>query len=174
MAGHRRLYDGCGDNRVRRSAWIVKGSAMLRLMALLAGTLFGCGLTISGMANPQKVLGFLDFAAIRTGGWDPTLLLVFVGALPVMFVAYRLQAGAARPWFANAFQIPADGLVSRPLVLGSTLFGIGWGLAGLCPGPAVIALALASKPMLGAALLFFGALLAGIWVATVTRGLWER
>jgi uncharacterized protein len=141
------------------------------LAAIIAGILFGAGLTVSGMSNPKKVLDFLDIAAIARGAWDPTLLMVFVGALPVMFAAYHVQG--RQPLFAAAFSIPAAGAVDRPLVLGSALFGIGWGLVGLCPGPAVIAPALASRGVLGPTVLFFGALLLGVWLAVVTRSLWR-
>jgi uncharacterized protein len=140
---------------------------MLFFATLISGILFGAGLAVSGMGNPQKVLNFLDIAAIRSGDWDPTLLCVFAGALPVMFVAYRLQG--AKPGLTDAFTMPADGVIDRPLVIGSTLFGVGWGLIGLCPGPAVIALALASKAHMPMALTFFGSLLAGVWLANVVR-----
>ncbi len=140
---------------------------MMSLAALVSGILFGAGLVVSGMGNPQKVLNFLDVAAIRTGGWDPTLLCVFAGALPVMFAAYRLQS--VKPWVADTFVLPANGVIDRPLVVGSTMFGIGWGLIGLCPGPAVIALVLASKTHLPMALTFFGSMLAGVWVSNVVR-----
>jgi uncharacterized protein len=133
------------------------------IAALLAGLLFGAGLTVSGMSNPQKVLNFLDVAAMRSGGWDPTLLCVFAGALPVMFLAYRLRG--TTPWFGGAFEIPADGWIDRPLMIGSALFGIGWGLVGLCPGPAVVAIALADRQIMPSVLVFFSSLLAGVWLA---------
>lgn len=141
------------------------------IAAIIAGLLFGAGLTIAGMSNPQKVLDFLDIAAMAKGGWDPTLLMVFIGALPVMFVAYRLQG--RQPMFADAFRIPAAGAIDQPLVLGSALFGIGWGLVGLCPGPAVVAPALASRAVLGSTLVFFAAMLLGVWLAVITRSLWH-
>lgn len=140
---------------------------MNRLITLIAGILFGAGLTVSGMSNPQKVLNFLDLAAMRTGGWDPTLLAVFAGALPVMFLAYRL-AGAT-PWFADTFQIPTAAEIDPPLVVGSALFGVGWGMAGLCPGPAVVALALASRQTMPSAVVVLAAILVGVWLATVYR-----
>ncbi len=141
------------------------------IAAIIAGILFGAGLTVSGMSNPKKVLDFLDIAAIARGGWDPTLLMVFIGALPVMFIAYRLQG--RKPLFADAFSIPSAGAIDRPLVIGSALFGIGWGLVGLCPGPAVIAPMLASRAVLGPTVLFLGALLLGVWLAVITRSLWR-
>jgi uncharacterized protein len=146
---------------------------MRYLFALLAGALFGAGLIVSGMSNPRKVLDFLDLAAIPAGRWDPTLLAVFAGALPVMFVAYRLVG--AKPWAAERFDLPAaNGVIDTPLVLGSSLFGVGWGLAGLCPGPAVVALAVASSGTLPAIMTFAGALLLGVWLATLLRGFWTR
>lgn len=138
--------------------------------ALLSGILFGIGLTVAGMTNPQKILNFLDVAAIASGKWDPTLLMVFIGALPVMFVAYRLQAKASSPWHDASFWLPLRQEIDAPLVGGSALFGIGWGLVGLCPGPAIAALILVdSRPRLGAALLFAGAMLLGVWLAYATR-----
>jgi uncharacterized protein len=145
---------------------------MTYLFALLAGCLFGAGLIVSGMSNPKKVLDFLDVAAIVSGRWDPTLLAVFAGALPVMFVAYRLVG--AKPWAADRFDLPsATGAIDRPLVIGSSLFGIGWGLAGFCPGPAVVALAVASSGTLPAIMTFVGAMLLGVWLAIVLRGVWN-
>ena len=144
---------------------------MQLLISFVAGTLFGAGLTVSGMSNPKKVLDFLDIGAIASGGWDPTLMMVFVGALPIMFAAY--QAQSARPWLADTFQIPEAGAINRPLVIGSSLFGIGWGLVGLCPGPAVVAIGLASKQVIGPVMVFFSAMLLGVWLAVVTRRLWQ-
>jgi uncharacterized protein len=141
------------------------------IAAIISGILFGAGLTVSGMSNPKKVLDFLDIAAMARGAWDPTLIMVFIGALPVMFVAYRLQG--RKPLFADAFSIPAAGTIDRPLVIGSALFGIGWGLVGLCPGPAVVAPALASRAVLGATLVFFAAMLLGVWLAVITRSMWR-
>ena len=139
------------------------------LVSLIAGIVFGIGLTVAGMTNPQKVLNFLDVWAIRTGQWDPTLLAVFAGALPVMFGFYQIRKRMTSPLFAKEYGRPVADEIDRPLVLGSTLFGIGWGLAGLCPGPAVVALGLASRSALGPVLLFFGAMLCGVWLAYVTR-----
>jgi uncharacterized protein len=137
------------------------------LVALIAGILFGAGLTVAGMTNPRKILNFLDFAAVRMGNWDPTLLCVFAGALPVMFLAYRLAG--QKPWLADAFQVPADGAIDRSLFVGSVMFGIGWGLVGLCPGPAVAALALASKDVMVPTVVFLSSLMAGIWLSNVVN-----
>lgn len=122
--------------------------------ALVAGLLFGIGLLLSGMANPQKVLGFLDLF----GAWDPSLALVMAGAiavgLPVFFIAGR----RGRTLLGEQIQLPTRRDIDRPLVLGSLLFGIGWGLAGFCPGPAVVATG-AGEPK---ALVFTLAMLAGM------------
>lgn len=142
------------------------------ILTLLSGVLFGAGLVVSGMSSPRKVLDFLDIGAIRTGGWDPTLLMVFVGALPIMFLAYRVMG--AKPWAAERYDIPAAGVIDRPLVIGSSLFGIGWGLAGFCPGPAVVALAVASRGALPGVLVFVAAMLAGVWLAVMLRATWTR
>lgn len=143
---------------------------MVLLISLAAGILFGAGLTVAGMTNPQKVLNFLDVAALRTGTWDPTLLAVFAGALPVMFVFYQVRRRRSAPIFAQEYTKTASAeAIDRPLILGSTIFGIGWGLVGLCPGPAVVAIGLASRSALGPALLFFGAMMCGVWLAYVTR-----
>ena len=104
--------------------------------ALLSGTLFGLGLAVSGMVNPAKVLAFLDVA----GAWDPTLAFVMMGALAVTTPAFRYLLKRREPWFADAFALPTKTDLEPRLVLGAALFGIGWGLAGLCPGPAVTAL----------------------------------
>lgn len=141
---------------------------MQLFIALIAGTLFGAGLTIAQMVNPQKVLNFLDVWALRTGRWDPTLLFVFAGALPVMFAAYALQRRMAKPILDPSFQIPAREDIDAPLVLGSALFGIGWGLAGICPGPAITTLALATETI-GMLLLFIASMLAGMWLTKLVR-----
>ncbi|WP_027802155.1 YeeE/YedE family protein [Paraburkholderia dilworthii] len=109
---------------------------MARLTALLSGLLFGWGLIVSGMANPAKVLAFLDLA----GRWDPSLAFVMAGALVVAGVAFSLARRRDKSLLGLPMQIPANSIVSPRLLLGSAVFGIGWGLAGFCPGPALIAL----------------------------------
>jgi uncharacterized protein len=141
---------------------------MLPFIALAAGTLFGAGLTISGMINPAKILNFLDIAAIATGGWDPTLGVVFASALVPMFAAYALQRRMAKPAAWGAFEIPKQGEIDTPLVVGSALFGAGWGLVGLCPGPAIAALA-AAGAQLPSLLIFIAAMIAGILMSMVWR-----
>jgi hypothetical protein len=122
--------------------------------AALAGLVFGFGLALSQMANPAKVLAFLDLA----GRWDPSLALVMGGALVVAAPAFaRARRPAARPLFAERFQIPARGSVDARLLAGASLFGVGWGLGGFCPGPALAALA-AGEPQVW---LFVAAMTAG-------------
>lgn len=106
-----------------------------------AGFLFGVGLWISGMANPKKVLGFLDV----TGDWDPSLMLVMGGALAVVLFGYRFVLRRAVPLFDKRFYIPARNDVDLRLVAGSAIFGAGWGIAGYCPGPALTALSTLSN-----------------------------
>jgi uncharacterized membrane protein YedE/YeeE len=138
---------------------------MIVLLASICGTLFGAGLAVSGMINPQKVLAFLDIAGIGYGTWDPTLGVVFAAALAPMFVAYVLQRGMAAPLCAPVFQVPARSDLDGRLIGGAAIFGAGWGLVGLCPGPALAAIpaAIGELPEL---LIFIAAMLAGIWLAT--------
>ncbi len=107
------------------------------LTALLSGTLFGLGLAVSQMVDPAKVLGFLDVA----GSWDPSLALVMAAALAVAAPAYRLITRNPYPVFDNKFVQPSESTIDSRLIAGAVLFGIGWGLVGLCPGPAIASLA---------------------------------
>ncbi len=138
------------------------------LMALVAGTLFGAGLTIAQMVDPRKVLDFLDVVGIANGTWDPTLLMVFIGALPVMFLAYEIRRRRmSSPVLAPAYSVPRRTDIDARLVGGSALFGIGWGLVGVCPGPAVTALALAGGQIANVAL-FVVAMVTGIILSWLT------
>jgi uncharacterized membrane protein YedE/YeeE len=114
----------------------------LALIALAAGLLFGAGLAVSGMHDPAKVLGFLDIAAIASGGWDPSLAFVMAGGLAVTLPAFWYARRRTAPLAAPAFQTPAATSIDRRLLLGAVVFGIGWGLVGYCPGPALAALAI--------------------------------
>jgi uncharacterized membrane protein YedE/YeeE len=105
------------------------------LAALLSGLLIGSGLAVSGMVNPAKVLNFLDLA----GTFDATLLFVLGGAAVTTFIGYKLVLGRDRPLFAERFQLPATTDIDARLLAGAAIFGIGWGLAGFCPGPAIAA-----------------------------------
>lgn len=102
-------------------------------VALLVGTLFGLGLTVSGMTQPQKVIAFLDIF----GDWDPSLVFVMVGAIAVHFLAYRFQKHQTSPLLSDKFFLPEQKAIDRKLIVGSALFGIGWGVGGYCPGPAI-------------------------------------
>jgi uncharacterized membrane protein YedE/YeeE len=103
-------------------------------LCFVVGLIFGVGLCVSGMTHPDKVLGFLDLA----GAWDPSLAFVMAGALAVGFVGFGLANRRPRDLFGAPFSLPANGAIDRPLVLGSVIFGIGWGLAGICPGPGLV------------------------------------
>lgn len=132
-------------------------SATLRIMAAFAaGLVFGVGLSISGMLDPTRVQGFLDV----TGAWDPTLVFVLAGAVTVATIGYRLSRLLPRPALDARFHLPTNRNVDARLVLGAALFGIGWGLSGLCPGPAIAGLATGVASIA----LFVVAMLAGMIV----------
>jgi uncharacterized membrane protein YedE/YeeE len=107
------------------------------LTAAVSGLLFGAGLYVSQMVDARKVLSFLDFGAIPTGGWDPSLAFVMGGGLLVMFIAVRIAKRRAAPLFDTAFHEPEFKKIDSPLVIGAALFGVGWGMSGICPGPAI-------------------------------------
>jgi uncharacterized membrane protein YedE/YeeE len=129
--------------------------------AFLAGLLFGGGLILSGMSNPAKVLAFLDV----TGAWDPSLLFVMLGAILVAAVAFRFARTRVRPLFGSQIRVPGAGRIDAPLVLGSITFGVGWGLVGYCPGPALTALAVGGR----STLLFVAAMVAGMAIFEVAE-----
>ena len=108
----------------------------LGVSALIVGLLFGFGLGVGGMTQPQKVLGFLDVF----GSWDPTLIFVMIGAIAIHAIAYRVVRRRASPLLADAFHIPATRHLDWKLITGAAIFGVGWGIAGYCPGPAIAAL----------------------------------
>lgn len=122
--------------------------------ALVSGLLFGAGLALGGMTDPARVRGFLDLF----GDWDPTLAFVMGGAVLVMAIVWRIQPGLAKPLFAESFAVPTRKDLTPSLIGGAALFGVGWGIAGLCPGPGVAALAI--EPL--SAAIFVAALLAGM------------
>ncbi|WPG40915.1 YeeE/YedE family protein [Variovorax sp. EBFNA2] len=122
--------------------------------SFLAGLVFGLGLIVSGMANPAKVLGFLDLG----GRWDPSLALVMGGAIAVGAVAFAVARRRTRSLLGAAMRLPTARAVDRRLVLGSILFGIGWGVAGFCPGPGLVAAGMGEAK----ALVFVAAMLAGM------------
>lgn len=130
---------------------------MLRLViAGLSGLVFGLGLIASGMSNPAKVKGFLDLA----GAWDPSLALVMGGAIAVGVIAFAAGKRRERAWSGERMEIPSIRVIDARLIGGGLLFGIGWGIAGFCPGPALVALGSG----MDAALIFVPAMLAGMLV----------
>lgn len=130
--------------------------------ALASGLVFGLGLAVSGMMNPARVIGFLDVA----GDWDPTLAFVMGGALLVAAPAYRLIPKRERPVLEEEFSLPRKEAVDAPLVGGSVLFGVGWGLVGFCPGPAIAALGTGLVPVFA----FVAAMLAGMALHARLKG----
>lgn len=126
------------------------------VIALIAGLIFGAGLAISGMADPQRVQAFLDLF----GAWDPTLAFVMGGAMIPMAIAWRVQRRMAAPLSASRFDLPGTAKIDRKLAIGALIFGAGWGISGLCPGPAIADLAIAPAP----AAMFIAAMLAGMAV----------
>jgi uncharacterized protein len=117
------------------------------LASLLCGFLFGCGLTISGMIQPAKVLGFLDVFGIPSGAWDPSLAVVMAAGLAVASVGFALL-GNRSPLFEKESLWPTKKHIDRSLLSGALLFGLGWGLVGLCPGPAIADLSTLSLPVI--------------------------
>ena len=116
---------------------------LLRMLtALAAGLLFGLGLAISGLLNPAKVKAFLDIS----GAWDPSLIFVLGAGVIVAFIGYRIAFAVNKPLLDAQLHLPAKTRIDRPLILGSAIFGVGWGLAGFCPGPAIASLSLGLLP----------------------------
>ena len=131
--------------------------AKSKVTALLAGLLFGAGLLISGMTSPAKVRGFLDLF----GRWDPSLAFVMIGAIGVHFLVLRRILVLPKPLLSATFQLPSRAAIDAPLVVGAALFGVGWGLSGYCPGPALVSLGTAATPVL----VFIAAMISGIALA---------
>jgi uncharacterized protein len=137
-------------------------SIKIVLAALVSGTLFGFGLIVSGMTNPAKVVGFLDIA----GAWDPSLILVMASGLAITTPAFYFAGKSLRPLFALKFDLPSRKDLDPSLVLGSAMFGVGWGLAGYCPGPALTA----ATSLNANVLLFVVAMVCGM----MAHKLWSR
>lgn len=137
-------------------------SPRLSLAALLAGALFGLGLAMSGMTDPQRILGFLDVF----GAFDPALLFVLGGAVTTTMVLFRFVLKRPAPVLAERFELSSLRSVDRPLLLGAAVFGIGWGVGGYCPGPALVGLGVASSE----ALWFVPAMLGGMLLHRLLRG----
>lgn len=127
---------------------------MFALSAWLSGLVFGLGLIVSGMANPAKVLGFLDLA----GEWDPSLALVMGGAIAVGFFAFLVAKNRKRSFIGAEMKLPTASAIDSRLLAGSALFGAGWGVAGFCPGPGLVALGMGEPK----ALVFVAAMLVGM------------
>lgn len=121
---------------------------MKNLTALLSGLLFGMGLALGGMTSPATVIAFLNFGGIANGTWNPALAFVMGGALVTTFIGYRLVLKRKAPLCATTFDIPTKTAIDKPLLTGAALFGIGWGLAGYCPGPALASLVAATPQLL--------------------------
>ncbi len=128
----------------------------INIVALISGIIFGLGLCISQMINPQVIISFVDI----TGNWDPSLAFVMIGALCVTFVTFPLILKRQKPVCCDDFSLPTSNLVDKSLIIGAVLFGVGWGLAGICPGPAVSALVFG----LPKSFVFFVAMLGGMGI----------
>lgn len=127
------------------------------LINLVIGLIFGLGLVISGLANPEKVSNFLDI----TGNWDPSLALVMGAAVVTTFIGFRIVFARKKPLCATGFDVPANRKADRSLIIGAILFGIGWGLGGICPGPAITTVGLAAT----GTLIFVPAMIIGMLIA---------
>jgi uncharacterized membrane protein YedE/YeeE len=138
-----------------------RGGWQRALAAAVSAVLFGVGLVVSGMTQPTKVIGFLDVG----GAWDPSLMFVMVGAIGVHAIAWRFIKRAPQPVLGGTFQVPASTAIDARLVVGAALFGIGWGLSGMCPGPGLVALANNSS----AAVTFVFAMVLGMAVVSRSR-----
>lgn len=141
-----------------------------RLVLLLAGAIFGAGLTVSGMTLPERVLGFLDV----TGAWNPSLAFVMLGAIAVHFALYRVVRKRRSPLHDEHFHIPTRRDIDPRLIVGAAIFGVGWGIAGFCPGPALTSAAAGSFP----AIVFVAAMTAGMLfehaIAAIPGTVWEQ
>lgn len=131
------------------------------ISAFIAGLIFGIGLIVAGMSNPAKVLGFLDMA----GRWDPSLALVMVGAIGISLPIFQLAKRRAKTLFGDLIELPHNRRIDKRLLGGSLIFGIGWGLAGICPGPAFVLLGFG----IARAWLFLGALFIGFSLVRVAQ-----
>ena len=136
------------------------------VLTFIASLLFGMGLIVSGLANPAKVQNFLDVA----GAWDPSLVFTMAAAVITTGVGYRFVFSRPRPILAEAFQLPTAAVIDPRLILGSSVFGVGWGLVGYCPGPAIVALSLGGTQTIT----FVVAMLAGMFVARTLPALIAR
>ncbi|BBM87683.1 DUF6691 family protein [Candidatus Uabimicrobium amorphum] len=136
---------------------------MQKIVALFCGFFFASGLIISGMTNPHKVLSFLDIF----GKWDPSLAFVMVGAIGVYSLSYRWIVSRTAPVCGDKFSIPSNKDLDKKLIIGAILFGCGWGLAGFCPGPAIVNITLLNKQVI----VFFAAMVMGSLIFQFTNKL---
>jgi uncharacterized membrane protein YedE/YeeE len=134
---------------------------MAILFQFAIGLIFGLGLLLSGMSDPAKVLNFLDIAGIHSGTWDPSLAFVMAGAIAVTFVGFRWVLSRSRPILGERFHLPIEQELDIRVISGPAIFGLGWGLAGFCPGPALTALGFGSS----AAVIFVTAMMVGMLLA---------
>jgi uncharacterized membrane protein YedE/YeeE len=131
------------------------------IIPLISGALFGAGVCVSGMIRPSKVLGFLDFGS----NWDPSLLVVMAVAMSLHIVAWRIVKSMRKPRFGDAFPGPASSTIDVRLVGGAALFGLGWGISGFCPGPAILSVLSGAK----VSLVFVGTMAIGMLIVYALR-----
>lgn len=131
------------------------------IIGFISGIIFGLGLVLSGMSNPAKVLNFLDLF----GAFDPSLLFVMGGAIMVVFIGYRFVLKRGKPLFSESFQIPTRKDIDKNLLIGAALFGVGWGIGGFCPGPALSAVFMGSEGII----YFLPAMLLGLIVSKLLK-----
>ena len=134
---------------------------MNKIFSLLSGIIFGLGLTVSSMTNPAKVIGFLDI----TGNWDPSLMFVMLGAIAISAPFFYLLRNKNKPLFDSNFEIPTIKNLDKKLVLGASIFGIGWGMVGFCPGPAIASLAFLNP----FSIIFVIAMVGGFYMSTFVK-----
>ena len=137
---------------------------MAILVQFAIGLIFGLGLIVSGMSDPAKVLNFLDVGAIPAGTWDASLAFVMAGAIAVTFLGFNRVLRLARPFFAARFYVPTRADIEPRIVVGPSIFGIGWGMAGFCPGPALTALGFGSASALTFVAAMCGGMVLARWV----------
>ncbi len=131
------------------------------ITSLLSGLIFGVGLSLAGMLNPSKVLGFLDILGL----WDPSLVFVMAGGIAVNTAGYFVFVRKGQPWFSSQFHLPKVNHIDMPLITGSALFGIGWGMGGLCPGPVLSSLFINPTEMF----VFLAIMCAGLKLGSVLK-----
>ena len=129
---------------------------MKHIIALIAGLVFGLGLTLSGMTDPQAVLGFLDIF----GAWDSRLIFVMAGAVMITLIGFHFILSKPKPYFSQHFSLPKKSVIDKELVIGAALFGLGWGLSGYCPGPAIAGITVNPDE----SIIFLASMFTGIWL----------